>query len=160
MVVSMPGGTMQTWLAAIDDLPEIVSHGTVLIVAVAAITVGGVRERLAASGVLVEDLGSILVRLYLNEPSTIVATIAHSSLVLMVYAGMSWRWSHRWLIVLTSLQCLSLLLIVGRWIDTTIPHEVNSLVRDVVGWLLLLTLSFSTVQELRARYGGFVRPFS
>ena len=84
---------MQTWLAAIDDLPEIVSHGTVLI-------------------------------------------------------------------VLTSQLCRALPLIAGRLIDTTISHGVNSMVRDIVGWLLLLTLGFSTVQEVRARYGGFVRPIS
>lgn len=93
MVVSVPGETMQTWLAAIDDLPEIVGHGTVLI-------------------------------------------------------------------VLTSLPCLALLLIAGRLIDTAISHGVNSIVRDIVWWLLLLTLGFLTVQEVRARYGGFVRPIS
>lgn len=148
---------MQTWLAAIDDLPEVVGHGTVLIVALA---VGGVRERLAAGGVLADDAGSVLVRLYFSDPWSIVATVAYSTVVLMVYVAMSWRWPHRWLIVLVSLQCLSLLLIAGRLIDTTISHEVNSMVRDIVGWLLLLTLGFSTVQEVRVRHGGFVRLFS
>lgn len=151
---------MQIWLAAIDDLPEIVSSGTMLIIVLAALAVGGVRERLAAVGVLVEDTGTLIVRLYLVEPWSIVATVVHSAVVLMVYAAMSWRWPHRWLIILTSLQCLSLQLTLGRWIDTTISHEVNLMARDVVGWLLLLTLGFSTVQETRARYGAFVRPFS
>ena len=64
------------------------------------------------------------------------------------------------LIVLTSLPCLARLLIAGRLIDTTIFHGVNSMVGDIVGWLLLLTLGFSTVQGGRARYGGFVRPIS
>jgi hypothetical protein len=138
MVVSVPGGA-------------------VLIVALAALAVGGVRERRAAGGILVGDAGSILVRFYLSDPWTIPSTVAHSAGVLLDYAGMSWRWSHRWLIVPTALQCLSLPLFSGRLIHTAISHEVNSIVHEVVVGLLLLTLGFSAVQEARVRHRGFVR---
>ena len=121
---------MQTWLAAIDDLPEIVSHGIMLIIVLAALAVGGVRERLAAGGVLAEDTATLIVRVYLAEPWSIVATVMHSAFALMVYAAMSWRWPHRWLIILIALQCLSLQLILGRWIDPSISHTVNLMSRD------------------------------
>ncbi|PZO03303.1 MAG: hypothetical protein DCF28_07495 [Alphaproteobacteria bacterium] len=55
-----------------------------------------------------------MMRLHLTDPWTIAATVAYSAVVLITYAVMSRRWPHRWLIVLTSLQCLSLLLIPGQ----------------------------------------------
>ena len=72
-------------------------------------------------------------------------------LLFAFYAGSSWRWPHNWLIVMTSLQFIDLLLVMALLVDASIMISVNGLIRNVIGWLMLLTLSLAIVQTARLR---------
>lgn len=144
---------MVEWLKAIDELHQIVGSFAVLTICLAAVALGSVRERLVASVTLFDALTIVLFDVYLNE-WWIAAVALKAVLLLMVYAGLSWRWPHSWLIVITSLQCMDLLLLLSAMLDGSILIRVNAMLRNVIGWLMLLTLLVATLQTVRARRSG------
>lgn len=148
---------MQNWLSSIDELHEIVAVAALLSVCMAALVVGGVRERLVAAITLIDAFGVPWLEIALDRQSAIVGVEIKAVLVVLAYGAMSWRWTSRWLIVLTALQFLTLLLLLARLVDGSIPLNVNSLVRNVVGWLMLLTLAVAALKAAQARWIGRAR---
>lgn len=136
-----------------DELHQIVGTFAVLIICLVAVAFGSVRERLVAGVTLFDALTIVLFEVYLDE-WWIAAIALKAVLLLMVYAGLSWRWPHTWLIVITSLQCMDLLLVLSAMMDGSILIRVNAMLRNVIGWLMLLTLSVATLQTVRARWSG------
>ena len=141
---------MLDWLKEIDELHQIVGNLAVLIVCLAAFIWGSIRERLVAGVALFDVVTIVAFDVYLDK-WWITAIAIKAGLLLVVYAGMSWRWPHAWLIVMTSLQCMDVLLVISAMLDGSILIRVNALLRNVVGWLMLLSLLLATVQTMRAR---------
>ncbi len=56
-----------------------------------------------------------------------------------------------WLIAMASLQFIDLLLVMAVFVDNSILISANGLLRNVVGWLMLLTFSVAIVQTARSR---------
>lgn len=151
MYSHLKGVDVPTWLMAVDNLYEILGYFAVVAVSLAALALGSVRERLVAVIFLLDAVTISAVDLYLDGWWRIWTMFGKAVLLFAFYAGSSWRWPHSWLIVMTSLQFIDLLLVMALLVDASIMISVNGLIRNVIGWLMLLTLSLAIVQTARLR---------
>ena len=140
---------MLEWTAAVDELQEVVGIAAIVLVCLAAFAFGSVRTRLVAGLMLLNSVAIATFEVYLTGVGMLAATAVKASVLLLAYAWICWRWTHMWLIVLTSLQCMDVLLVMARVADPSILLSVNALTRNFIGWLMLLTLAVATVQAKR-----------
>ncbi|MBB5746167.1 hypothetical protein [Brevundimonas variabilis] len=142
---------MLEWLKGIEELHQIVAYLAAGGLCLCAMVFGSIRERIVAVIVLLDALSTIAFIGYLHGWGMVWA-ISSKTLVLFVsYAALSWRWPHIWLIAMTSLQFIDLLLVMAVFVDRSILISANGLLRNVVGWLMLLTFAVAIVQTTRAR---------
>lgn len=150
---------MPNWLMAIDHLYEIISYTVTGAVCFFALLLGSVRERLVVVVYLLDALSISAFDLFLDGWPWVWVIFGKSVLLFVTYAGLSWRWPHTWLIVMTSLQFVDLLLVTAVVVDGSILVSVNGLLRNVIGWLMHLTFAVGIVQTVRNKLKARARLF-
>lgn len=131
---------MQQLLAAVDQLYEILATGAVLLVCGLAFACRDHRVRLAGVLQLADAFAIAMVASLIDPNDRLHLMDAKAFLVLAAYAGMTFRWPDRWLIVLTGLQGFAVLLHFSDLLDTAISWPVNRLLLNLTGWLMVLVL--------------------
>lgn len=142
---------MLDWLKGVNDLYEIIAYLAVGVLCLCAVLFGSVRERLVAGIILFDAATTVAFIGYLEGLWMVWAIASKTVLLFVVYAALSWRWPHMWLIAMTSLQFVDLLLVMAVFVDRSILISANGLLRNVVAWLMLLTFSVAIVQTARNR---------
>lgn len=149
---------MPNWLMAVDHLYEIIGYAATVVLCLFAFFLGSIRERLVALVIALDGVTISAFDIYLDGWPRVWAISSKAVLLFVIYAGFSWRWPHTWLIVMTSLQFVDLLLVMAVVVDGSILISVNGLLRNVVGWLMLLTFAVGIVQTARANLMARVQP--
>jgi hypothetical protein len=142
---------MLDWLKGVDELHQVIAYLAAGILCLCAILLGSVRERLVAGIILLDALSTVTFIGYLDGWWMVWAIASKTMLLFVLYAALSWRWPHMWLIAMASLQFIDLLLVMAVFVDNSILISANGLLRNVVGWLMLLTFSVAIVQTARSR---------
>lgn len=138
-------------LKGVEELHQIIAFLVIGILCLCAVLFGSVRERLVAGIFSLDALSIVAFIGYLDGWWMVWAVASKTVLLFVIYAALSWRWPHIWLIVITSLQFIDLLLVMAMFVDNSIVMSANGLLRNVVGWLMLLTFAVAIVQTAQER---------
>ena len=134
-------------LQAVNDLHEIIGLGTIVFTIALALIFGRTPHRVCAVMLAFETFGMVLLLSALTQEQRFLATKIRALVFVFAYAALTVRWRDRWLILLTGLQGYATLVHIAAWIDPTIWLGANSLVLNVVGWLMIATLAGASLSQ-------------
>lgn len=139
-------------LAALDDLHQILGYMATALALVLALGLGRGPERTCALIVVAETLVDIAVMSQVDPSIRWWVVQIKAGLVLAAYAAAVWRWPDRWLILMMALQGCALLLHLSSWLDASLLARSNALLRNGIGWLMMILLASASIGKAIQRH--------
>lgn len=139
-------------LAALDDLHQILGYMATALALVLALALGRSPERACALIVVAETIVDIAVMSHIDPSIRWWVVQIKAGLVLAAYAAAVWRWPDRWLILMMALQGCALLLHLSSWLDASLLARSNALLRNGIGWLMMILLASASIGKAIQRH--------
>ena len=139
-------------LAALDDLHQILGYMATALALVLALGLGRGPDRTCALIVVAETLVDIAVMSQVDPSIRWWVVQIKAGLVLAAYAAAVWRWPDRWLILMMALQGCALLLHLSSWLDASLLARSNALLRNGIGWLMMILLASASIGKAIQRH--------
>ena len=139
-------------LAALDDLHQILGYMATALALVLALALGRGPERTCALIVVAETLVDIAVMSQVDPSIRWWVVQIKAGFVLAAYAAAVWRWPDRWLILMMALQGCALLLHLSSWLDASLLARSNALLRNGIGWLMMILLASASIGKAIQRH--------
>lgn len=139
-------------LSALDDLHQILGYMATALAIVLALALGRGPERACALVVLAETFVDIAVMSQVDPSVRWWVVQIKAGLVLAAYAAAVWRWPDRWLILMMALQGCALLLHLSSWLDASLLARSNALLRNGIGWLMMILLASASIGKAIRRH--------
>lgn len=139
-------------LSALDDLHQILGYMATALAVVLALALGRGPERTCALIVVGETFVDIAVMSQIDPSVRWWVVQIKAGLVLAAYAAAVWRWPDRWLILMMALQGCALLLHLSSWLDATLLMRSNALLRNSIGWLMMILLASAAIGKAIRRH--------
>lgn len=139
-------------LAALDDLHQILGYMATALALGLALALGRGPERACALIVVAETFVDIAVMSHIDPSIRWWVVQIKAGLVLAAYAAAVWRWPDRWLILMMALQGCALLLHLSSWLDASLLARSNALLRNGIGWLMMILLASASIGKAIQRH--------
>lgn len=139
-------------LAALDDLHQILGYMATALALGLALALGRGPERACALIVVAETFVDIAVVSHIDPSIRWWVVQIKAGLVLAAYAAAVWRWPDRWLILMMALQGCALLLHLSSWLDASLLARSNALLRNGIGWLMMILLASASIGKAIQRH--------
>ncbi len=134
-----------TILASFNELHEIIGSGGLLAAILCALAVGSRPWKLAALVMALETLSWIVFASTLDGRDRVMFGNGKSIFVALLFAAIVYRSSGVGLMLLASLQFVAVLIHISIWADRSIGADVNALVLNAIGWLMLAVLTLGSI---------------
>ena len=139
-------------ISAFDDLHQILSYMATALTIGLALLIGRGPERACGLIVAAETFVDIVVMSQFDPSIRWWAVQIKAGLVLAAYAAAVWRWPDRWLILMMALQGCALLLHLSSWLDASLLARSNALLRNGIGWLMMILLASASIGKAIQRH--------
>lgn len=145
------GDNTMAVLAPFDELHEIIGSGALLVAILCALVVGTRPYKLAGLVMVLEAFSWLLFSWMFDRYDRVIFSHGKSILIALLFAAILLRHRGLALVLLASLQTVAVLIHMSVWVERSILAEVNALVLNAIGWMMLGVL---TAGAIHSRWGG------
>jgi len=138
-------------LSLFDELHQLLAIAAVLTAIATAFALGSRPWRLAAAIMTVEAFSWLAFSWALESTDTVVFSHAKSLVVAALLAAVVLTHRSLGLVFLLAFQLVAVFIHLSAWLERSIPADVNALVLNGVGWLMLATLFVGALSSVRRR---------
>jgi len=134
-------------LAPFDELHEIIGSGAVIVAILCALVVGTRPYRLAGLVMILEAFSWLLFAWMFDRYDRVIFSQGKSILIALLLAAILLRHRGPGLVLLTSLQTVAVLIHMSVWVERSILADVNALVLNAIGWMMLAVLIAGSIHS-------------
>lgn len=137
--------------APFNELHEIIALALVPAILGLVFLVGGKVERIVAGVMTLDAFVVTWIVMRFDRFNLALISDVKAVAILLLFAVLTWRLPHRWLVAMTALQAFAVLLRLSTWLDRSIINPVNGLLLNITGWLMLGLLAAMAVGHAVSR---------
>ena len=153
MVMVRSGRHTMAVLAPFDELHEIIGSGAVVVAILCALVVGTRPYKLAGLVMILEAFSWLLFAWVFDRYDRVIFSHGKSIVIAVLFAAILLRHRGLPLVLLASLQMVAVLIHLSVWVERSILADVNALVLNAIGWMMLGVLIGGSIHS---RWSGAV----